>query len=299
MPEPPRPADYFHLHLLVFFFGFTAILGRLVSISAPALVVWRTGLAAAGMGLILFFGKKSTLRPVVPLVLTGVLVAAHWLLFFGSARVSNVSVCLAGLSTGTLWTALLEPLLHRRRFSGLEVLLGLWVMAGLYLIFLFEFDHAFGLLLSVISAGLSALFSILNVGFTRRFEPEQVTYNEMLGAVGFSVAVLGPLHGWLSPGEPLRFWPSAADWLWVLLLAGVCTVYAYQASVRLLRKFSAFTLNLTINLEPVYGIVLAWLIFGQAEHMQPGFYAGALLILSAVVAYPLLKGRAAKRAVQA
>ena len=164
-------------------------------------------------------------------------------------------------------------------------------MAGLYLIFLFEFDHAFGLLLSVASAGLSALFSILNAGFARRFEPQQVTYNEMLGAFGFSVAVLVPLHGWLSPGQPLRFWPTATDWLWVLLLAGVCTVYAYQASVRLLRKFSAFTLNLTINLEPVYGILLAWLIFGEAERMKTGFYAGALLILSAVVAYPLLKNR--------
>ena len=107
MAETPRPADYLHLHLLVFIFGFTAILGRLVTLSAPALVVWRTGLATLGMALILVFGKKISLRPVRPLVLTGFLVAGHWLLFFGSARVSNVSVCLAGLSTGTLWTALL------------------------------------------------------------------------------------------------------------------------------------------------------------------------------------------------
>lgn len=295
----PTVRDYLQLHFIVLIFGFTAILGRLVTIPALSLVFWRTGLATLGMWAFLRWQKQAKPQqpiPVVKLLLTGTLVAAHWLLFFGSARVSNVSVCLAGMSTGSLWTAVVEPLFTRRRISPIEIFLGLLVMAGLYLIFLFEFDHALGLAMSVTAAFLSALFSVFNSMFSRQVEPRLITAYEMTGA-WISTAVFLPLYyGVLAPKEPVAILPQGWDWLWVVVLAGVCTVYAYAAFVRLFQTFTAFVMNLTVNLEPIYGILLAFFIFGDAEKMTTGFYAGASLILGAVLLYPVLSRWSNRRA---
>jgi drug/metabolite transporter (DMT)-like permease len=297
----PTTRDFLQLHLIILIFGFTAILGVLISVSSPVLVLWRTGLAAVGIALFLMGkqgkGKKENekkMRFPFSLFATGSLVAAHWLLFFGSARLSTVSVCLAGISTMSLWTSLFEPLLTRRRIRPLEVGLGGVVIVGLYLIFRFEVNHGLGLLMGVASAALAALFSVLNARFTHQYEPLQITVWEMTGAFLTTALFLPIYHYFWVPTEAVQLLPVGLDWLWLGLLAGVCTVYAYAVSVRLLRKFSAFVVNLTLNLEPVYGIVLAYLIFGQREHMTTGFYAGTLVILSAVLAYPLLNRRSAQ-----
>ncbi|MBO9639809.1 MAG: DMT family transporter [Siphonobacter aquaeclarae] len=294
----PTLRDYVQLHFLVLIFGFTAILGRLVSIPALTLVLWRTGLAAACMwGL--YVWKKTPLfssdlsspekrNLQVRMLGTGAIIAAHWILFFGSARVSNVSVCLAGLSTASLWTAFLEPLFSRKRVSPLEVCLGLLVILGLYLIFLFEFNHALGLAMSVASAMLSALFSVFNSHFSKRVEPTTITTYEMTGAWVSTAFFLPVYYLFLAPGETPDLVPHGDDWLWVGILALVCTVYAYAAFVRLFRTFTAFVLNLSLNMEPIYGILLAFVIFGDAEKMTGGFYAGASLIFGAVVLYPIL-----------
>jgi drug/metabolite transporter (DMT)-like permease len=307
----PALRDFLQLHLIILIFGFTAILGLLISLPTPVLVLWRTGLAAVGIGIFLkgrkekgadrrAEGKKdfnSLFRSpfsFLPLLLTGSLVAAHWLLFFGSARVSTASVCLAGIATTSLWTSLLEPIFTRSRVRPLEVGLGGVVILGLYLIFRFEFDHALGLAMAVASAVLAALFSVLNGRFTQRHDPLVITAWEMTGAFLTTLLFLPAYATWLVPGEPLQVVPAGWDWLWLGLLAGVCTVYAYAASVRLMRKFSVFVINLTLNLEPVYGIVLAYLIFGERERMTTGFYAGTLVILAAVLAYPLLSRKSAQ-----
>ena len=297
----PTLADYFHLHFIVFIWGFTAVLGLLLEpMSAPAIVVWRTVLAAGGMGIVLASRGGTTWAPVRsltrserwPLLLTGGIIALHWATFFGAARLANASVCLAGLATSTLWTSVLEPLMLRRRVRPVEVLLGGVVLAGLYLIFRFEFNRGAGLAMAVLSALLSSVFTILNSRFTHRHDALVISFYEMVGAF---VGSLGFLAGYLAlatvPARLDAFVPMGWQWLWLAVLAFVCTVYAYTAAVRLLRKFSAFAANLTVNLEPVYGIGLAYLVFGDSERMTPGFYIGTVVILAAVLVYPLLTRR--------
>lgn len=288
------------LHFIVLILGFTAILGLLVTVSPLALVFWRTGLAATGLWVVNLglrnqkehFNSSATRPPraaIVKFLAIGVVVAAHWLLFFGAARVANASVCLAGIATASLWTALLEPLLTGRRLSVLEIVLGLVVLVGLYVIVMADVRHVWGLLLAVISAGLAALFSILNAQFTKRYNALTMTFWEMIGACATTAIALLIYYGFFSiEADQLRFWPVGNEWLWILILAGACTVYAYSATVRLLRVFSAFSFNLAINLEPVYGILLAVLVFGDRERMTSGFYFGAVVVLAAVLAYPLL-----------
>ena len=289
MTRPTR-TDYLHLHFLVLIWGFTAILGVLISVSAVTLVVYRTLLATIGLGVILYFQRKMVAvsnTDRLKLLATGVVMALHWALFFEAARVANVSICLAGMATGSLWTSLLEPLFIQRRLRILEVALGLVIIMGLYLIFRFEIDRATGLLMAVFSAMLASIFTIINSQFTRRYPAMTITFYEMSGAFVGSLLFLG-LYLVLGLEEPLALLPQPADWLWISILAFVCTVYAYSASVWLMRKFSAFAVNLTVNLEPVYGILLAWMVFGDRERMTTGFYAGTFIILAAVLIYPLL-----------
>ena len=284
-----RFKDYFTLHLLVFIWGFTAILGVLISLPAPVMVVYRTGLAAVGLAVLMFLQGQNVLTPRFwPLLLTGALVSLHWMLFFGSARVSNVSISLAGLSTQALFTSFLEPIFNKKRINLLEVALGLVVMLGLYLIFKFEFQYSLGLWMSIGCSFVAAIFSVLNGKFANQYEAEHVAFYEMVGATLASLLYL-PLFIWAFGSENFTYIPQPLDWLWLLILAIVCTVYPFTASVKLMKKISVFLLNLTLNLEPVYGIILAFLIFGKKEQMTPGFYAGGLIILAAVVAYPILK----------
>jgi drug/metabolite transporter (DMT)-like permease len=224
----------------------------------------------------------------------GALVAAHWITFFLAARLSSVSVCLAGLATLALWTSLLEPLLLWRRVRPYEVGLGLLAMLGLYLISQAEFTQLTGLLVAVASAGLSALFSVLNSQLVKHHAPVKLTFYEMAGAC-LSIALFFPVYSrYFTQGQGLRLALHGLDWLWLLLLAGVCTVYAFSSSVELMKRISAFVVNLTINLEPVYGIVLAQIMFvlgvpgfGQ-EKMSGGFYLGTILILASVLVHPVL-----------
>ena len=292
----PSLRSYVQLHFLVLIWGFTAILGLLVEVSPVALVFYRTGLAAVGLVGVLYLQKKSFSVPsadVLRMFAVGVVLAAHWILFFASARVSTASVCLAGMSTTSLATSLVEPLINKRRIRPLEVLLGLVAIAGLYIVFRFEFDHALGLGLAVASAVLAALFTVFNSRLVRRHDAFVITFYEMIGA---SLSSLGFVWisvqmGWFLD-YPLV--PSVGDWPWILVLAWVCTVYAYSMGTHLMRQFTPFMLNLTINLEPVYGILLAFLIFGEKERMTAGFYAGTVVILLSVVAYPLLNNRFSK-----
>ncbi len=289
--------DYLKLHFIVLLWGFTAILGKLLTVPPVELVFWRTLLASTGLaGLLLARRLGWRVAPAEALKLLGVgaLVAAHWITFFLAARLSSVSVCLAGLATLALWTSLLEPLLLWRRVRPYEVGLGLLAMLGLYLISQAEFNQLTGLLVAVASAGLSALFSVLNSQLVKRHAPVRLTFYEMLGACG-SIVLFFPFYSrYFTQGAGLRLAWHGLDWLWLLLLAGVCTVYAFSTSVELMKRLSAFVVNLTINLEPVYGIVLAQLLFvlhvpgfGQ-EKMSGGFYAGTVLILASVLVHPVL-----------
>ncbi len=281
--------DYLRLHFIVLLWGFTAILGKLISVPPVELVFWRTLLATAGLGLLLAARQVAwRLAPLEALRLLGVgaLVAVHWITFFLAARLSSVSVCLAGMATLALWTSLLEPLVLWRRVRVYEVGLGLLTMVGLYLVSRAELNQLAGLLVAVLSAGLSALFSVLNSQLVKRHAPLPLTFYEMAGAC-LSTALFFPVYSrYFTAGRGLQLALHSYDWLWLGLLAGVCTVYAFSAE--LMKRLSAFVINLTINLEPVYGILLAVLIFGSAEKMSPGFYLGTVVILFSVLIHPAL-----------
>ncbi len=280
--------DYIKLHFIVWIWGFTAILGLLISIPSVELVFYRTLIAFITLGLLLLYGRKDFrlgVFPVLKILGTGVLIAAHWILFFAAARVSNASVCLAGMATCSLWTSFLEPMITKRKIKMFEVGLGMIVIVGLYVIFRFEFDHALGLTMAVISAFLAALFSVINGQFTQRHNPYMITFYEMIGACAGTAAFFPIYTTWFSGGQ-LKLVPTGLDWLYIIVLAVICTVYAYSVWVELMKRLSAFLINLTVNLEPVYGIILALLIFGEKEKMQPGFYLGTLIILASVLSYP-------------
>ncbi|GAB4023578.1 DMT family transporter [Spirosoma koreense] len=301
MINKPSLTDYLQLHFIVLIWGFTAILGKLLQpLDSSAVVLFRTFLAVLGMGAVLIYRKQSLRVPAADrwrLLATGAVIALHWVLFFLAARLANVSVCLAGMATSSLWASVLEPLVLRRRVRLIEVLLGAVVLLGLYVIFQFEFDKVVGLLVAVFSAMLSSLFTIINSRFTHRYDALVISFYEMGGAVLGAFALWIGVQAVDSPAGnvPVQYVPETPwQWLWLLILALVCTVYAYSVGVRLLRKFTPYMAVLTVNLEPVYGILLAVLIFGDAERMTSGFYIGTLIILAAVLAYPFLNNRFTK-----
>ena len=281
--------DFFTLHFVVLIFGFTAILGQLISIHTLGLVFFRTLLATAGF--YIYFKIKNlpikidTKGKWKLLGTGGIIVALHWFTFFYSAKISTIAISLAGLSTTSLWTSFIEPLWNKKRIKPLQVIFGSVIILGLYLIFLYEFNHIWGLVLSIICAILGAIFSVLNGKFSKKYTSQIITFYEMLGvALSTSVPILYIL---ISGNANISIIPQGMDWLWIFILAFVCTIYAYTESVNLVRIFSAFTFNLTLNLEPVYGIMLAYSFFGEKERMTAGFYAGTLVILLSVLLYPL------------
>ncbi len=284
--------DYLQLHFIIILWGFTAILGLLIKISAYDLVFYRTLLASFGLLAIIFIanfrfnvGKKDFFR----LIGNGVLIAAHWILFFESARVSTASVSLAGLSTISFWTSLLEPVMKGKRIELLEVFLGVLVIGGLYMIFHFDFGYALGLAMSLVSAFFGALFTVINSKITHRHNEYVITFYEMVAAnIVTALFIIFYSSSAISNGKIFEM-PSAWDWLYLSLLAFVCTIYPFSVSVELMKRISAFVVNLSVNLEPVYGIILAILIFGGKEKMSAGFYLGTLVILLSVIIYPLLR----------
>lgn len=294
--------DYLKLHFIVFIWGFSAILGKLMSIPSGEVVFYRTLVSAGVLYFLLNYRKRDFAIGqigVIKTLATGFLIGAHWVLFFEAARVANISVCLAGIATTTFWTSLIEPLFTSRRVRLFEVFIGLVVIGGLYVVFQFEFDNALGLTLAIISALLAAMFSVINSRFAQKYNPYMITFYEMIGAcVGVAIFLLvyEPLFMGQEFGLVL---PDAMDWLWLLILALVCTVYAYSDAVELMKRISAFTVNLTINLEPVYGIVMALIVFGESEEMSSGFYFGTLIILAAVLSYPVINKRIRRKAMDA
>ncbi|MFD2033205.1 DMT family transporter [Belliella marina] len=294
--------DYLMLHFIVLIWSFTAILGLLISIPSVEIVFYRTLIASGFLGMV-FLVKKHKIRlsniELAKVIGTGFLISLHWILFFWAARVSTASVCLAGMATTSLWTALIEPMANRSKIKWFEILLGLMVISGLYVVFSFEGGYWLGLTMAVASALIAAVFTVINGRLTKRHAPYVLTFYEMLGACFFSILFMPFYSMFFTGGVGLQLIPQAWDWFWLFLLGGVCTVYAFSVSVELMRRLTAFAINLTVNLEPVYGIVLAVLIFGEKEQMTPGFYLGTLIILISVLLYPVFnffnRRRQAKR----
>ena len=286
--------DYVKLHFVVFLWGFTAILGKLVTIPAVEMVFFRTLLAAIGMGgviLLLRDSFKVSSSDLIKLLLTGLIVAAHWLTFFASGRISNPSPSLVGFATCSLWAALFEPFAKKSKIRGVELALGITVIIGLYIIFSFNFQYPMGLFLGVLSGITCAMFAVINSQLVSRVSSYTITFYEMIGAC-IGVVIFFPLYSkyWSADGN-LHLSPTLTDWLWIAILSLVCSVYAYAVAINLTKKLSVFFIQLTLNLEPVYGIILALIVFGEQEVMGWNFYVGTFVILGAVVAYPFVKNR--------
>jgi drug/metabolite transporter (DMT)-like permease len=271
-------SDYLKLHFIVWIWGFTAILGLLISIPAVEIVFFRTLIAFGTLGIILLLRKtnfKVGKREIFKILGTGFIIAAHWILFFAAARVSTASVCLAGIATCSLWTSFLEPIMNRTKIKNFEVFLGLTVLGGLYVIFRFEFNHALGLGMAILSALLASIFSVINGKLTKKHNPYMITFYEMLGAWLGTLIFLPFYSYYFTNGEGINLIPVGMDWIWLAILGIV---------------------NLTVNLEPIYGIILAVLVIGEKEKMQPEFYLGTLIILLSVLAYPFLNKMHKKKA---
>ncbi len=279
------------MHFLVLIWGFTAILGLLITIPPVEVVFYRTLFATLGLGILIYFYKiplNVGKKPMLQILLTGALISSHWILFFLSARVSTASVCLAGLATTSFWTSILEPILLKKRIRWNEVFLGIFVVVGIYIIFRVEFVHTLGIIFALSSALLAALFTVINARFANAHHHHTITFYEMTGAC-ISICLFFPVYKMLfAENQQLSLHLSYSDLVYILILAMVCTVYAYSASIEIMKKISPFSINLTINMEPVYGIILAVLIFGDDEKMQTGFYIGAAIILLSVLAHPVL-----------
>lgn len=295
--------DQLKLHFIVVIFGFTAILGILISIPALETVFFRSLIAFIGTAIWLYFIKADFLlksakarREALKLFAVGFIIAAHWIAFFWSAKISNVSVCLVGLATTTLWTSILEPFFFKKSMKWYEVLLGAITLGGLSVIFGFDFDYWSGLILAIFAAFLGTLFSVFNGLFAQKHHHLIITFYGMLGSC-VACALFFPFYLYfdLASVNGLELTPSLQDWLWLGILGVVCTVYAYSVMVELLQRMSVFTSNLAINLEPVYGIILAAVFFKEYEQIHTSFYVGAMIILISVLSYPIIKRWDTKR----
>ena len=283
------------LHVAVFLAGFTAILGKLITLNEGLLVWFRLLITVIILGTILLLKKQLIRIPFKDLLKitgTGTIVALHWVTFYGSVKYANVSVALVCFSASGFFTAFFEPLLTKTKISFVELGLGLLAIAGIYIIFDFHPQYTVGIIFGMVSAIGSAIFPIFNKKLLLSYSPRILTFYELGGGL-LALTVLVPVYLLLFPAN--YYMPTATDWLLLLVLAWLCTVISFELQLSALQKVSAFTASLTYNLEPVYGIILAFIFFRENENLKPAFYLGVILILLAVVLQMLRIRRHYKR----
>ena len=282
--------NYFHLHFIVFIWGFTAVLGDLISIEAVPLVWHRMLLGSLFVLIYIIYNKgmlKVSLRSLIKFAFVGLLIALHWLAFFSAVKVSNVSITLAMMSTGAFFASFLEPIFFKRKIIGYEVIFGLIVIMGLYIIFKVESAYLSGILLALLASFLGTLFSIFNGMMVKSHNATVISFYELLFGLVFITLYILFTDGY----DNTFFILSGSDWTYLIILASICTAYAFIASVHVMKWISPYTVMLTTNMEPVYGILLALLILGEKEYMSPAFYLGAIIILITVVINGIIKTR--------
>ena len=278
------------LHFIILLFGLTGVLGKAISAPYDVLVFYRMSIAVLGIAVYLMFTKQSlridkTLKN--KLLLTGILVALHWLTFFESIKQSNVSVALACFSSSTLFTALLEPVYFKKKIKPYEVVFGLIIIFALYLIFNISFEYAYGMVLSFISAFLASWFTVLNGIYIQDTSSKTISFYELLsGAIIVSVFSLGINKFSLTP-----YFVSVSDWINIIILALVCTSFAFIVSVEVMKKISPYTVTISVNLEPIYSIVIAVILWPRTETMSFLFYIGAGIIITTIFLNAFIKGK--------
>lgn len=281
------------IHLAVLLWGFTGVLGKAISLSAPVLVWYRMIITAAIIALIvsrrrewISFARKDLFRVIG----IGMMYAVHWVAFYASIKYANASIAMVCLATASVFTALLDPLLNKGRFNAVEILLSFMAVAGVYCIYALQpkeqdvphpmADFELGVLLGVIASVISAIFTVLNKPLAERYPPRTLVFYEMGTGLAF-LSLLAPIYIWQYPSEALL--PQGWDYLWIFLLSYCCTVWGQSLAMSALKQLSAFTITLSVNLEPVYGIILAFIFFQENDQLGLGFYLGMGLIFSSLI----------------
>jgi drug/metabolite transporter (DMT)-like permease len=280
-------SSHLELHLVVLIYGFTAILGKLITLPAAQLVWYRMLIALITFYVFLRWRKTDlslSRKQFLQLFGIGMIVALHWIAFFGAIKIANVSVALGCLATSTLFTSLLEPFFFRKRINLLEVIIGILIILGLYLIFRFETRYVTGILVALAAAFLAGLFSVLNKKMVIHHKASVISFYEMLGGLCCITIYMAVKSQGIMP----LTLPSPSDFAYLLALGVICTAFAFAVQVRVMKHLSAYIVALTINLEPVYGILMAYFLFGESEHMTGGFYFGTTIILLSVLGFPLV-----------
>ena len=278
---------FIQLHIAVFLAGFTGILGKLITLNAGLLVWYRLMISAVSLWALYFFQKKNSgisYKDIIKIFGIGAIASLHWVSFYGSIKYSNVSIALVCFSGIGFFTAFLEPLIFQVKIDRVELMLGVFMIIGIYFIFHFDPNYKTGIIIGLISALLASIFPILNKVMLKRIPAETVTRYELSGGFLFLTALL-PFYLRLFPTD--YFFPNLKDFFWLLVLSWLCTVLAFNLSMKALQKISAFTANLSYNLEPVYGILLAFLVLGENKYLNKGFYIGLVLIIFAITAQML------------
>jgi drug/metabolite transporter (DMT)-like permease len=274
----------------VFVWGFTGVLGALISIDAVQMVWYRVLIASLSLFAYFIWSKtdiKVSRKEFMQFFFTGSIVAIHWIFFFHAIKVANVSVSLICLSSVTLFIAILEPIVKKQNVSKGDIFIGLVIIIGIYLIFKFESKYTTGIIFGLLSALAASIFSTINSTLVQNTNPSIIGFYELSGA--FFWITVYRLFDTSLVHETFNL--SLSDWFYLMILGTICTALAYVAGVGVMRTLSAFRVALVTNLEPVYGIILAFLFFGNKEQMTGGFYLGSLLILGAVFLYPIYKKR--------
>ena len=282
--------NHLHLHFLVFIAGFTAILGELITIQAIPLVWYRMTIAGILMFGFLRFKRIKLNIPFnvkIRFFLAGVVIALHWITFFAAIKTSNISITLAMFSTGAFFASLIEPLFYRRRIISYEIVFGLLVVIGVAMIVQIEGEYFYGIILGILSAFLSSLFAVMNGKFVQNYNAVTISFYEFISGILFISIFLAFDH---EHGFSVSFFNiTFGDFIYLLILASICTAYAFIASVYVMKHITPFSVVLTYNLEPVYGIIIAFIIFPDKERMPVIFYIGSSLIIFTVLLNTIIK----------
>lgn len=285
---------YFKMHTAIFLWGFTGLLGKLIHLNEGMLVWYRMLISSIAVAIIVFYRKsfpKLSKKELLRISAIGFLVMMHWVTFYGSIKLSSISVAMICLSSIALFASILEPLINRKPFDIMEIFFSVFAVTGIALIYHSDLSAAKGIVVGIISALLSAIFSILNKRITSKYESLTISLIE-LSSGWMLLTVLLPLYFIIQPTE--KFIPDTSDFIYLMILSLVCTVLTWILSLQALRKVSAYTMGLALNLEPVYGIILAILFAGEGKLMNAGFITGAGIIMITVVLHMFYKIRTSR-----
>ncbi len=279
----PMKKALLQLHLAVLLWGFTGVFGKLIHLDAVLLVWWRMLITAISFWVLFFFqGKlqKPAWKDIVRIAGNGVILALHWVCFYASIKMTNISVALTCLATSGLFSALVEPIFFKKKINHIEIVFGSLALVGVGIIYYANLQFSSGIYIGLLAALLTVFVSIINKKFTSIYEANTITVYQMSGGfVGLSILL--PIF--FSQGLPKQILPETFDWLWLLILCWICTMLTFSLYIRALKKVSAFTVNLTLTLEPVYGILLAFILFREDKMMSNSFYLGLFIILLSVL----------------